>query len=222
MTWCLVRDVHRSDKTTTLYLQDPAFQRQPCLSFSWALIPASRTSALSSQKLASRWGFFCRHTFKPLKYVWAVLPPIRGHLNHPSGFLGYEEAARGEKKTFSPHEALPNSWRRITLEKLIFKQLWRRFVDLRGAGWDHPLPSAVFWLKAANGQLDGPWSCTLTQLQKYLHFIITLHFSLLLTGLPSAHSRVSKPVSHPFTPAVVCSHLTLSSVSINKYFSQHI
>lgn len=208
MTWRLVKDVHRSDKTTTLYLQDPAFQRQPCLSFSWALIPTSRTSALSSQKLASHWGFFCRHTFKPLKYIRAVLPPIRGHLNHLRGFLRYEEAVRGEKKTFSSHQALPNSWRRITLEKLVFKQLWR-FVDLRGAGWDHPLPSVVFWLKAANGQLDGPRSCTQTQSQKYLHFIIMLHFSLL-TGLPLACSRVSKTVSHPFTPAVVCSRLTLS------------
>lgn len=43
-----------------------------------------------------------------------------------------------------------------------------------------------------------------------------LHSSLLLTGLPLACSRVSKPVSHPFTPAEVCSHLTLNS---NKYFS---
>lgn len=61
-----------------------------------------------------------------------------------------------EEKTLSPHQASPNTWRRIPLEKLILQQLWRRFVDLRGAGWDHPLPSVVFWLKAASGQLDGP------------------------------------------------------------------
>lgn len=43
-----------------------------------------------------------------------------------------------------------------------------------------------------------------------------LHFSVLVTGVPLACSRVSKPLSHPFTPAEVCSHLMLSS---NKYFS---
>lgn len=43
-----------------------------------------------------------------------------------------------------------------------------------------------------------------------------LHFSVLVTGVPLACSRVSKLLSHPFTPAEVRSHLMLSS---NKYFS---
>lgn len=158
MPWCLVRDVHRSDKTTTLYLQDPAFQRQPRVSFSWALIPASHLSALSSQKLASHWGFSCRHfqtsETRPGCPTSQPRPP-----QPPELFPPYEGAVR-EKKMFSPHQALPNSWQGITLEKPIRKQLWRRFVSLRGAGWDHPLPSVVFLLKAANRQLDGPRSCT--------------------------------------------------------------
>lgn len=34
--------------------------------------------------------------FKPLKHIRAVLPHICGHLNHPSSFLHYKEAAREE------------------------------------------------------------------------------------------------------------------------------
>lgn len=102
-------------------------------------------------------GFLLTHF---LRSFWAALPSILLHPAHPSGFLLHKEAAREGKKTFSPRRGLPNSWWRIALEKLIFKQLWGRFVNWRGAGWDHLLPSVVFWLKAANGQLDCPGSCT--------------------------------------------------------------
>lgn len=106
MTWCLIRDVHRSDKTTTLYLDnvDPAFQRQPCLSFSWAFIPASHASTLLSQKLPSHWGFFCQffETSEicpgcPTSQPWPpqppeLFPPLWGnseredHVQSASGF----------------------------------------------------------------------------------------------------------------------------------------
>lgn len=158
MTWCLIRDVHRSDTTTTLYLQDPAFQRQSCLSFSWAFILPSYALTLLSQKLPSHWGFFCQH-FQTSEIHPGCPTSQSGPPQPPDLFPPYEGAVR-EKNMFSPHQALPNSWQRITLEKLILKQLWRRFVNLRGAGWHHPLPSVVFWLKTANRQLDGPWSCT--------------------------------------------------------------
>lgn len=158
MIWCLIRDVHSSDKTTTLYLQDPAFQRQLCLSFSWAFNPASHTSALWSQKLASHWGFFCSHFQTSEIHLGCPISQPRPP-QPPELFPLYEGAVR-EKKMFSPYQALPNSWQRIILEKLILKQPWRRLVNLRGAGWYHPLPSVVFLLKTASRQLDGPRSCT--------------------------------------------------------------
>lgn len=121
MTWCLIRDVHRSDKTTTLYLQDPAVQRQPCLSFSWAFIPPSHTPTLLSQKLPSHWGFFCQH-FQTSEIHLGCPTSQPGPPQPPELFPPHEGAVR-EKNMFSPHQALPNSWQRITLEKLILKQL---------------------------------------------------------------------------------------------------
>lgn len=107
---------------------------------------------------AALWGVFCQH-FQTSEIHPGCPTSQSGPPQPPDLFPPYEGAVR-EKNMFSPHQALPNSWQRITLEKLILKQLWRRFVNLRGAGWHHPLPSVVFWLKTANRQLDGPWSCT--------------------------------------------------------------
>lgn len=148
MTWCLIRDVHRSDKTTMLYLQDPEFQRQLCLSFSWAFIPTSHMSAHGHKSWPCTEGFSA-NTFEPLKYIWAV-PSQPRPPQPPELFPLYEGAVR-DKKMFSPHQALLNSWQRITLEKLIFKQLWRRFVNLRWAGWDrHCLLLSFCWKQPAD------------------------------------------------------------------------
>lgn len=153
MTWCLIRDVHWSYKTTTLY-QDPAFQRQPSLSYSWAFIPTSHMSTPLSQNLSSHWGFVCWH-FQTSE-IHLGCPTSQPWPPQPPELCPLKEGAVKEKKIFNPHQALPNSGQRITLEKLTLKQLWSRSVNLRGAGWDHPLPSVVFWLKTPNRHWMAP------------------------------------------------------------------
>lgn len=74
-------------------------------------------------------------------------------------------------------------------------------------------------LLAENSQQAAGWppiTHLKTEAEKFAFHHHVAFFSSSHRPSLGACSRVSKPVSHPFTPAEVCSHLMLSS---NKYFS---